>query len=53
MATAQQLIEDLDEKLAQLKQAVQALEEASGRVAQPDVPREQATPAGDQHADHA
>jgi len=32
MATAQQLLEDLDEKVTQLKQAVQALEDASGRV---------------------
>jgi hypothetical protein len=44
MATAaqtQELLDDLDEKVAQLKEAVQALTEASGRVPQP-VPTEAA-----------
>jgi hypothetical protein len=37
-SAAQELIDDLDEKVAQLKEAVQALTQASGRVSQPAPP---------------
>lgn len=37
MSAAQQLLNDLDEKVTQLKTAVQALEDAAGRVP-PDEP---------------
>jgi hypothetical protein len=42
-AQNQELLDDLDQKVAELKEAVQALTEASGRVPQP----EQATSAED------
>jgi hypothetical protein len=36
MSAAQQLLNDLDEKVTQLKTAVQALEDAAGRVPPPE-----------------
>jgi hypothetical protein len=54
-ATAQQLLDDLDEKVAQLKEAVQALEQASGRVPQPEPTSAggaEPQPTGDADPDH-
>jgi hypothetical protein len=53
MSAAQQLLEDLDEKVTQLKTAVQALEDAAGRVPpqpEPTPPQPTDQPA---NADHA
>jgi hypothetical protein len=48
-AQAQEIIDDLDEKVEQLKEAVQALTEASGRLPDPDTPASQ--PANQNHSD--